>query len=204
MKKEEKTSKIKKKKEEKYKLVDAERLKKSRTNNIFNSRSYIPSIISPFHNKCCLFTSNTNIICFILILHLLLLHWRRIKEKNGIYTIWIRSITNSYWSNIYISKNNLMEKREYLIILYDFYSELLSDKQKEHFEDYYFNNLSLGEISENENVSRNAIHKSIKSIENKLYFYEEKLKLYQKSQELNTLLANIKDEKLKKDIKNIL
>ena len=51
-----------------------------------------------------------------------------------------------------------MEKREYLIILYDFYSELLSDKQKEHFEDYYFNNLSLGEISENENVSRNAIH----------------------------------------------
>ena len=33
---------------------------------------------------------------------------------------------------------------------------------------------------------------------------EEKLKLYQKSQELNTLLANIKDEKLKKDIKNIL
>ena len=93
-----------------------------------------------------------------------------------------------------------MEKREYLIILYDFYSELLSDKQKEHFEDYYFNNLSLGEISENENVSRNAIHKSIKSIENKLYFYEEKLK----SQELNTLLANIKDEKLKKDIKNIL
>ena len=97
-----------------------------------------------------------------------------------------------------------MEKREYLIIFYDFYSELLSDKQKEHFEDYYFNNLSLGEISENENVSRNAIHKSIKSIENKLYFYEEKLKLYQKSQELNTLLANIKDEKLKKDIKNIL
>ena len=97
-----------------------------------------------------------------------------------------------------------MDKRNYLIILYDFYGELLNDKQKECFEDYYFNNLSLGEISENENVSRNAIHKRIKSIENKLYFYEEKLKLYQNSQELNTLLANINDEKLKKDIKNIL
>ena len=72
-----------------------------------------------------------------------------------------------------------MEKREYLIILYDFYSELLSDKQKEHFEDYYFNNLSLGEISENENVSRNAIHKSIKSIENKLYFWR-KIKIISK------------------------
>ena len=97
-----------------------------------------------------------------------------------------------------------MEKREYLIRLYDFYSELLSDKQKEHFEDYYFNNLSLGEISENENVSRNAIHKSIKNIENKLYFYEEKLKLYQKSQELNTLVDTLQDKELKDKIKSIL
>ena len=97
-----------------------------------------------------------------------------------------------------------MEKREYLIMLYDFYSELLSDKQKEHFEDYYFNNLSLGEISENENVSRNAIHKSIKNIENKLYFYEEKLKLYQKSQELNTLVDTLQDKELKDKIKSIL
>lgn len=55
-----------------------------------------------------------------------------------------------------------MNEREYLIILYDFYGELLSDKQREYFEDYYFNNLSLGEISENEDVSRNAVHKSIK------------------------------------------
>ena len=97
-----------------------------------------------------------------------------------------------------------MEKREYLIILYDFYSELLSDKQKEHFEDYYFNILSLGEISENEHVSRNAIHKSIKNIENKLYFYEEKLKLYQKSQELNTLVDTLQDKELKDKIKSIL
>lgn len=94
-----------------------------------------------------------------------------------------------------------MEKREYLIILYDFYSELLSDKQKEHFEDYYFNNLSLGEISENENVSRNAIHKSIKSIENKLYFYEEKLKLYQKSKIIYAIIDNVKDKKIKRILK---
>ena len=58
-----------------------------------------------------------------------------------------------------------MNEREYLIILYDFYGELLSDKEREYFEDYYFNNLSLGEISENEDVSRNAVHKSIKQVE---------------------------------------
>ncbi len=97
-----------------------------------------------------------------------------------------------------------MEEREYLIILYDFYSELLNEKQKQYFEDYYFNNLSLGEISENENVSRNAVHKSIKKVENELYFYEEKLKLYQKNQQLNELIEKIDDEKLKEKIKKIL
>lgn len=97
-----------------------------------------------------------------------------------------------------------MQTREKLIILYDFYGELLNDKQKSYFEDYYFNNLSLGEISENENVSRNAVHKSIKSIERKLYNYEEKLKLYQKSQELNEIAGSIRDEKLRERIKNIL
>ena len=97
-----------------------------------------------------------------------------------------------------------MEKREYLIILYDFYSELLSDKQKEHFEDYYFNNLSLGEISENEDVSRNAIHKNIKTAEEKLYFYEEKLGLYKKKKLLEDIIKDIDNEEIKNKIREIL
>ena len=83
-----------------------------------------------------------------------------------------------------------MDNRNYLIILYDFYGELLNDKQREYFEDYYFNNLSLGEISENVGVSRNAIHKNIKGSEEKLYFYEEKLGLYQKRKFMEKLLLN--------------
>ncbi len=97
-----------------------------------------------------------------------------------------------------------MNEREYLIILYDFYGELLSDKQREYFEDYYFNNLSLGEISENEDVSRNAVHKSIKKVESELYNYEEKLGLYKKTEELDVIANEIKDEDLKERIKNIL
>ena len=42
-----------------------------------------------------------------------------------------------------------MESRNYIIMLYDFYNTLFSDKQKLYFEEYYFNNLSLGEISDN-------------------------------------------------------
>ena len=60
-----------------------------------------------------------------------------------------------------------MKDRDYIIILYDYYGDLFSDKEKENFESYYFDNLSLGEISENESKSRNAIHKSIKSVTNK-------------------------------------
>ena len=84
-----------------------------------------------------------------------------------------------------------MEERDKLIILYDFYSELLTDKQKEYFEDYYFSNLSLGEIAENTGLSRNAIHKNIKTVEEKLYFYEEKLELYKKRKLLEDIIKEI-------------
>ena len=42
-----------------------------------------------------------------------------------------------------------MNERIKYINLYDYYGELLTDKQKEYFEDYYFDNLTLAEISEN-------------------------------------------------------
>lgn len=98
----------------------------------------------------------------------------------------------------------MMENRDYLIILYDYYGELLKDDEKKYFEDYYFDNLSLGEIADNNGVSRNAIHKHIKSIENKLNFYEDKLKLYKKETKLKEKIKNISDDKLKQEINNIL
>ena len=97
-----------------------------------------------------------------------------------------------------------MEMRDYYIILYDFYSSLLSDKQKDYFEDYYFNNLSLSEISENLGISRNAIHKGIKLIEKKLLFYEDNLSLYEKSNKLKNIIDKIKEEDIKKDLEGLL
>ena len=91
-----------------------------------------------------------------------------------------------------------MESRNYIIILYDFYNILFSDKQKLYFEEYYFNNLSLGEISDNYSLSRNAIHKIIKSMVEKLEYYEDKLKLYEKSIELTKIIDTLdKDTKEK-------
>ena len=87
-----------------------------------------------------------------------------------------------------------MDERIYLIDLYDIYGELLDDKKKEYFESYYFDNLSLGEISENLEVSRNAVHKQLKVVEDKLKFYEEKLCLYSKRRELMSIMDACSDE----------
>lgn len=97
----------------------------------------------------------------------------------------------------------MMDERDYVIILYDFYSGLLSDKNREYFEDYYFNNLSLGEISENIGISRNAIHKNIKSVVDKLYFYEDKLGLYKKKKEVDKIISLIDSEDIKNKLKNL-
>ena len=97
-----------------------------------------------------------------------------------------------------------MDNQEYIIILYDYYGELLTDIQKKYFEEYYFDNLSLAEISENEDKSRNAIHKVIKSVTNKLYEYEDKLKLYQKEKKLKQIISKIDNIDIKKEIEELL
>ena len=96
-----------------------------------------------------------------------------------------------------------MDNRVYLIDLYDYYMELLTEKQKEYFEDYYFNNLSLSEISSNYDISRNAIHKQIKDVIDKLNYYESKLHLYDKKNKINRLIENI-DNELKEQIKELI
>lgn len=94
-----------------------------------------------------------------------------------------------------------MEENIYITNLYDCYGELLTDKQKEYFLDYYFDNLTLSEIADNNSVSRNAIHKQLKETENKLKEYESKLKLYEKKEKILDL---IKDEEIKEKIKELL
>ncbi len=93
-----------------------------------------------------------------------------------------------------------MEEVIYLNELYDFYGSLLTDKQRDYFENYYFNNLSLGEMAENYGVSRNAIHKQLKIVEERLKYYEENLELLKKSKKAEKLVKKINDEKLRDEI----
>jgi uncharacterized protein len=96
-----------------------------------------------------------------------------------------------------------MKERLYLIDLYDIYSSLLTDKQQKYFEDYYFNNLSLSEISENEDITRNAIHKHIKDACEKLNYYEEKLKINEKNKKILKISKKLNKE-LQKEIEEII
>ena len=50
-----------------------------------------------------------------------------------------------------------MDEVVYYNELYDLYGELLTDKQRKYFEDYYFNDLSYAEMADDFDVSRNAI-----------------------------------------------
>ena len=77
-----------------------------------------------------------------------------------------------------------MDNYIYYVTLFDYYGSLLTEKQRQYFEDYYFENLSLSEISENLGISRNAVNKQIHKTIEKLEYYEEKLELYQKSEKI--------------------
>ena len=96
-----------------------------------------------------------------------------------------------------------MEDRIYLTMLYDIYGDLLTEKERKYFEAYYFDNLSLGAISENMDVSRNAVHKSIKLVIEKLNEFESKLHLKEKNEILSKIINSINDEELKEKLNEI-
>lgn len=89
------------------------------------------------------------------------------------------------------------------IELFDYYGELFTDKQKSYFKDYYENNLTLQEIAVNNGVSRNAVHKNIKDILQKLDYYEEKLNLYSNKKKIEKLIINI-DKDIKEKIEELI
>ena len=68
-----------------------------------------------------------------------------------------------------------MEDRAlHMSLLFDFFGELLTEKQKEYFDLYYNNDLSLSEIAENEGISRQGVRDIILRAENTLYDTERK------------------------------
>ena len=52
-----------------------------------------------------------------------------------------------------------------MILLYDYYGDLLTERQRECFEMRYYQDLSLGEIGEELGISRQGVHENLSRAE---------------------------------------
>lgn len=96
-----------------------------------------------------------------------------------------------------------MDKVIYYNDLYDLYGSLLTKRQQEYFQDYYFNNLSFSEMASNYGVSRNAVFKQVHIVLDKLEEYESKLGLFNKKKIILDISNKIKDDNLKDVLQNL-
>ncbi|USG67741.1 putative DNA-binding protein [Brevibacillus ruminantium] len=85
----------------------------------------------------------------------------------------------------------MLEKTNQVNLLFDFYAPLLKGKQREYLELYYLDDLSLGEIAEMHEVSRQAVYDHVKRAEKQLFEYEDKLRLSVRHEQRQELLARM-------------
>jgi len=106
------------------------------------------------------------------------------------------------------------ESKVYLSLLYDFYKDFLTERQKKIIELYVNEDLTLGEISKELGISRQGVFDAFRKAEIALKKYEEKLKLadrYYKNislidevlQKLRRIYDRYKDEEIMSIINSI-
>ena len=101
----------------------------------------------------------------------------------------------------------IMEKLGRIALLNDIYGNLLTDKQKMMLDMFYNEDLSLGEIAEINQTSRQAVFDNIKRSEKALENYEAKLGLLARNINENLLLDKLEEAYEKRDwdmIKNVV
>lgn len=80
-----------------------------------------------------------------------------------------------------------------ITILYDFYGEMLTEKQRDFLNFYYNDDLSLSEIAENEGITRQGVRDAIKRAEAQLYDMENRLGFAKKFDEIGERMNEIID-----------
>lgn len=83
--------------------------------------------------------------------------------------------------------NEILEKT----LLLDFYGKLLTDKQREMFAMKYEDDMSLTEIAEEYNITRQGVSEAIKNAEKTLLEYESKLMLVKRFKSLELIIEKI-------------
>ena len=88
-----------------------------------------------------------------------------------------------------------LQKNVEMANLFSVYGKLLTNRQQDIFVEYYFNNLSLAEISEDYNVSRQAVLDSLQKSEKQLVYYENTLLFNKKYLQLKQLIYKLESNK---------
>ncbi len=96
-----------------------------------------------------------------------------------------------------------MKEREYLLQLYEVYNKLLTEKEREYFEYYYFEDYSLQEIALNNDVSRSYVSKMINNVEDKLTLFEDSLKICERNNKIRNVISSL-DNDIKNKIEQLL
>ena len=97
-----------------------------------------------------------------------------------------------------------MQKREYVLALYEIYKKLLTELEQKYFEYYYFEDYSMQEIADALNVSKANVGKFINKIEVKLSKFEDSLNIYDTNNKLKELIKDLDDKELKSKIEELL
>ena len=101
----------------------------------------------------------------------------------------------------------MKNKKIDLVLLMDFYSNLLSERRKIMMSDFSEKDLSISEIAQKYNVSRQAVLDTLKNAEKQLVDLEEKLGLVKKFISIKNLIENVCSQltgKEKSKIKDII
>ena len=85
----------------------------------------------------------------------------------------------------------MFEKNLRVAYLLDFYSPLLDERTRSIIEAYYEDDLSLSEIADGEGISRQGVRHIIKKGEEQLEFFEEKLGLCDRYNELSSVAERL-------------
>ena len=97
-----------------------------------------------------------------------------------------------------------MDKNVKMSMLLELYGNMLTDTQRDTASLYYDQNLSLREIAEDDNISRQGVLRNLKLAEDKLLELEEKLGILKEKLRRNQILEEVIDEIDDKNIKDRL
>lgn len=84
-----------------------------------------------------------------------------------------------------------MAKNLDIVLLADYYGEMLTENQRKFIEYYYNDDLSLSEIAQNEGITRQGVRDAVKRAEAQLYDMESKLGFARRSRKVNEVLGSI-------------